>query len=84
MRGSDLFKTGLFKKLGIILAVFLLVTGIVSALTLTNVVPTWSAITGTSGDPTCLVTQTVGNEVQVRYGDDDFTAGCPADTNLYS
>ncbi|MEO8606576.1 MAG: SdrD B-like domain-containing protein [Chloroflexota bacterium] len=62
----------------------LLSSGVIYALTLNSVTSSWSNAVGGSGAPTCLVTTTVGSEAQVRYGDDDFNAGCPADPNVQS
>ena len=62
----------------------LLSSSVIYALTLNGVTSSWSNAVGGSGAPTCLVTTTVGTEAQVRYGDDDFTAGCPASPNVQS
>lgn len=68
----------------ILLLLLFIVPGLVQALTLNSVAPGWSNATGGSGAPTCLTMFTAGTEVQVRFGDDDFNSGCPADPNVQS
>ena len=63
----------------------LLVSGSLTyALTLNTVTPSWTNAVGSSGGPTCLIPATAGAEAQIRYGDNDFTPGCPVDPNLQS
>ena len=62
----------------------LLSSSVIYALTLNGVNSSWSNAVGGGGAPTCLTTTTVGSEAQVRYGDDDFNAGCPASPNVQS
>ncbi|MBZ0288932.1 MAG: choice-of-anchor K domain-containing protein, partial [Anaerolineae bacterium] len=74
-------------RIGVVLVLaflLLLSSGVIYALTLNGVTSSWSNAVGGSGAPTCLTTTTFGTEAQVRYGDDDFNAGCPADPNVQS
>jgi hypothetical protein len=74
----------LTKRVIILFLLSVFIAGTVRALTMNSVTPGWSNITGSSGVPSCLTSQTVGAETQVRFGDDDFNPGCPADFNVQS
>ena len=71
-------------KLALPLLFLFIIVSVAQGLTLNSVGPAWSSIIGTSGAPDCLTTPTVGPEVQVRFGDDDFAAPCPGDPNVQS
>jgi uncharacterized repeat protein (TIGR01451 family) len=79
-----MMKSKTLSKLALPLLFLFLIVGVVQALTLTSITPAWSNITGTSGAPDCLTTPTVGAEVQIRFGDDDFSAPCPGSPNVQS
>ncbi len=74
-----------FKWLLVILVFLQLISvSVLYAVTLSSVTPLWNNATGSSGAPTCLVSTSAGAEQQLRFGDNDFNAGCPADPSVQS
>lgn len=74
-----------FRWLLVILIFLQLISvSVLYAVTLSSVTPLWNNATGSSGAPTCLVSTSAGAEQQLRFGDNDFNAGCPADPAVQS